>query len=230
MNSNNEAASVMLSIELEELKKSFQDNRPESILNAIHMSPTSRHLVENDGFALLIAVVADQSVKSEIAWNLPFELSKRIGNDHFNPDWILSHAEELKDAIAAKPALHRFPQKITDFIFSLSGVIKNKYASASGLLRSASDYNVFISNVKEVSGISDKKANFLFLILLLDFHYEFKNVKNSSVLFDTHMEKWLSHRFDRSISKKEANEICGFVSPDNPALFCPYIWKMDRNS
>lgn len=156
------------------------------------MSPGSRQLVENDSFALLIAIVADQSVKMEVAWNLPYELGKRIGMEHLNPEWISRNSDKVKDAMAQKPALHRFPQKIADYIFSLSAIIENKYASANDMLRSSMDYHAFVSTVKEVSGISDKKANFLFLILSMDFHYSFKNTEESSVLFDTHMNKWLS--------------------------------------
>ncbi|MDD9149823.1 hypothetical protein OYT88_14810 [Sporolactobacillus sp. CQH2019] len=227
-NQRSEENRAIPSIELEELKKSFERDKPESLLNHIHMSPESRKLVENNSFALLIAIVADQSVKMEVAWNLPYELGKRIGMERLHPQWITRNSEKVKDAIAQKPALHRFPQKMTDYIFSLSTIIENKYSSAAGLLRSSMDYHVFVANVKEVSGISDKKANFLFLTLSLDFHYSFKNTEESSVLFDTHMEKWLSQHFNRTISKKEANEICAYVSPGNPALFCPYVWNKDH--
>lgn len=88
------------SSELEELRKSFEKNKPESLLNHIHMSPGSRQLVENDSFALLIAIVADQSVKMEVAWNLPYELGKRIGMEHLNPEWISRNIDKVKNAIA----------------------------------------------------------------------------------------------------------------------------------
>ncbi|WP_100488413.1 hypothetical protein [Sporolactobacillus pectinivorans] len=215
-------------VELQKLKKSFEEVKPESILDRIQMTAESRRFVENDSFALLIAVIADQSVKSEVAWDLPNRLSKRIGMDHFNAEWIFNNIENVKNAIAKKPALHRFPGKMADYIFSLSAVIENNYSSPSGLLNNSLDYNNFIVNIKGVSGISDKKANFLFLILLLDFHYDFKNIENSTVLFDTHVEKFLSKRFNKKITKTEADEICHYVSPDNPALFCPYMWRIDR--
>ncbi|GGL61023.1 hypothetical protein [Sporolactobacillus putidus] len=56
--------------------------------------------MENDSFALLIAIVADQSVKMEVAWNLPYELGKRIGMEHLNPEWISRNIDKVKNAIA----------------------------------------------------------------------------------------------------------------------------------
>ncbi|MCQ2008389.1 MAG: hypothetical protein ABF629_08200 [Sporolactobacillus sp.] len=214
---------------LRNLRCDFEQNKPQSILDRIRMLPSSRTLIENNGFALLMAVIADQSVKSEIAWNLPNNLSKRIGADHFNPQWMIENNSAVQSAIAQKPALHRFPKKISDYILSLSFVINDHYHSADQLLHHSSDYRTFVAAIKEVSGISDKKANFLFLILSLDFDYPFINKEQSEALFDSHLEKWLTAYFNRKISKTEANRICREVSPDNPALLCPYLWKLHRN-
>jgi endonuclease III len=213
---------------LDKLKQNFEQDKPQSLLNPINMSPYSRSLVEKNNFALLVAVIADQSVKSELAWNLPYELSMRIGADHLNPNWIIRNIETVQEAIKQKPALHRFPKKITDYIFSLSSIIQERYQSADQLLNGSLDYHTFVSSIKEVSGISDKKANFLFLILVLDFNHPFVNREQSNVLFDSHLENWLSRYFNRKISKSEANQICKEVSPDNPALLCPYLWNLDR--
>ncbi|MET1247697.1 hypothetical protein ABWW58_02780 [Sporolactobacillus sp. STCC-11] len=215
---------------LVKLKQEFVQDKPQSMLDHIHMSPKSRSLVEKDSFALLVAVIADQSVKSELAWNLPHELSTRIGANHLNPEWIIQNTETVQEAIKQKPALHRFPKKIADYIFSLSSIIHEKYQSADQLLNSSLEYHTFVSAIKEVSGISDKKANFLFLTLVLDFNHPFINKEQSGVLFDSHLENWLSRYFNRKISKSEANQICKEVSPDNPALLCPYLWNLDRKS
>ncbi|SFG98500.1 hypothetical protein [Sporolactobacillus nakayamae] len=213
---------------LNKLKQEFELDRPHSMLDHIHMSPKSRSLVEKDSFALLVAVIADQSVKSELAWNLPYELSTRIGINYLNPEWIIQNIETVQETIKKKPALHRFPKKIADYIFSLSSIIHEKYQSADQLLNCSLDYHTFVSAIKEVSGISDKKANFLFLILVLDFNHPFINKEQSGVLFDSHLDNWLSRYFNRKISKSEANRICKEVSPDNPALLCPYLWNLDR--
>lgn len=215
---------------LDKLKQNFEQDKPQTMLNPINMSPYSRSLVEKNSFALLIAVIADQSVKSELAWSLPNELSMGIGADHLNPEWIIQHIETVQEAIKQKPALHRFPKKIADYIFSLSSIIHEKYQSADQLLHCSLEYHTFVSVIKEVSGISDKKANFLFLILVLDFNYPFINKEKSGVLFDSHLENWLSQYFNKKISKSEANQICGEVSPNNPALLCPYLWNLDRKS
>ncbi|MCO7176539.1 hypothetical protein ACFP7A_11560 [Sporolactobacillus kofuensis] len=215
---------------LEELKNDFQKSKPTSMLDAIMMSRESRALVEKNSFALLIAVIVDQSVKSEVAWNLPHSLLNRIGKDHFNPEWMMNHSERVRDAIAQKPALHRFPGKMAEYITSLSTIIVHEYQSPDRFLTNSLDYFVFVNNLKSVSGISDKKANFLFLILTLDFHFAFDHVDNSAVLFDAHLEKWLTQLLNKKVTKGEANEICNFVSPDNPALLCPYIWHLDRLS
>ena len=76
-----------------------------------------RDFLLSDWNAFLIGLISDQSVKAEMAWRLPYSLSKRLG--YFDFDRIVKEqsVESLETIIKEKPALHRYPKNMADYIF-----------------------------------------------------------------------------------------------------------------
>ena len=77
----------------------------------------------------MIGLIADQSVKAEIAWRLPYYLSKRLGYFDFNKIIKVQNVESLEAIIKEKPALHRYPRKMAEYIFFAIKTIVEKYDS-----------------------------------------------------------------------------------------------------
>lgn len=212
------------------IKDEYEHHKPTSILDTIQMDEMEKKFVQEDKYSLIIAVLSDQSVKSEIAWRLPLRLKERVGEENLKPHWITTHQELVYQAIKTKPALHRFPQKIANFIISMSQLLIDSYeGTADNLLLSSNDYNEFVSNLKEIKGISEKKANLMFLILILDFNIEFSNIQNSQALLDVHIKRYLGQILKKAITQEIANEFFKKIDAENPARVSPFIWDKIRN-
>ena len=61
-------------------KKVIKDN---SILSDNMLKREEKEFLLSDWNAFLIGLISDQSVKAEIAWRLPYYLSKRLGHFDF---------------------------------------------------------------------------------------------------------------------------------------------------
>lgn len=217
--------------ELKDIKEEYMVSKPASILDAIQMSKDERDRFREDYYLLLIAVLADQSVKSEIAWRLPRRLMERIGKHNLNPYWVVSNKSLVSEALKTKPALHRFPQKMADFIVSMSQTVIDEYdGSVDNLLLNTQNYDVFVKNMKKIKGISDKKANLLFLILTLDFNVTFSNSQNSKALVDVHIKRYLEKILGFGITQKQADNFFKEIDPENPARVSPFLWSKIRTT
>jgi len=88
-----------------------------SILSDNMLKKEERELLLSDWNAFIIGLISDQSVKAEMAWKLPYYLSKRLG--YFDFDIIIKEqsVEFLEDIIKEKHALHRYPKKMAEYIF-----------------------------------------------------------------------------------------------------------------
>lgn len=218
-------------VSLEEIKEEYELNIPTSILDAIQIEKSEKDILREDPFFLMIAVLSDQSVKSEIAWRLPYALMERIGQDNLNPYWVVSNEHLIYEAIKNKPALHRFPQKIADFIVSMSQTVIQEYnGSASRMLLKTKDYNDFTKQIKMLKGISEKKANLMFLILTLDFNIPFSNTQDSKALLDVHIKRYLERILGSTVTQKQADKWFKEIDPENPARVSPFLWNKLRHA
>ncbi len=97
-------------------KEVIKDN---SILSDNMLKKEEREFLLSDWNAFIIGLISDQSVKAEMAWRLPYYLLKRLG--YFDFDRIIKEqsVESLEAIIKEKPALHRYPRKMAENIFSL---------------------------------------------------------------------------------------------------------------
>ena len=79
----------------------------ENIFKGDLLSPTERDFLLNDPNAFLFGQIADQSVRAETAWSLPYKLSQRLG--HFSMESIISDytIEDMQNVLKDKPSLHR---------------------------------------------------------------------------------------------------------------------------
>lgn len=78
----------------------------ENIFNGGLLTDAERDFVMRDSNAFLFGLIADQSVKAETAWSLPYKLAQRLG--HFSMQKIAkeSSSEEIGTLLRTKPALH----------------------------------------------------------------------------------------------------------------------------
>ena len=105
-------------------KEVIKDN---SILSDNMLKKEEREFLLSDWNAFIIGLISDQSVKAEMAWRLPYYLLKRLG--YFDFDRIIKElsVESLEAIIKEKPALHRYPRKMAEYIFFAIKKIVEEY-------------------------------------------------------------------------------------------------------
>lgn len=139
--------------------------------------------------AFVIGLISDQSVKAEVAWSLPYKLSERIGNFDFNK--ILSEYDEsdIENFIKEKPALHRYPSRMANYIYSAMNDIVTKYDSNAENIWKNKTASEIVSSLEQFQGISHKKASLGTLILVRDMNADILNKENIDIAYDIHIRR-----------------------------------------
>jgi uncharacterized HhH-GPD family protein len=70
----------------------------------------ANELLSRSPFALLLAMMLDQQVPLEKAFNSPYELARRLGHEPTAAELAGFDPEALAAIFAERPALHRFPK------------------------------------------------------------------------------------------------------------------------
>lgn len=99
----------------------------ENIFSGGLLENAERDFVMRDSNAFLFGLIADQSVKAETAWSLPYKLAQRLG--HFSMQKIAkeSSSEEIGTLLRTKPALHRYPGNIGRYLWSAAERLTSEY-------------------------------------------------------------------------------------------------------
>ncbi len=122
-------------------------------------------LVNQDPFALLIAMVLDQQVPMERAFSAPADLADRLGG--------LDAAEvagmdrnSLVAAFSERPALHRFPASMADRVQAVAGIVVAEYGGDAGAIwNTAASGKELLKRLRSLPGFGEQKAR-IFIALL----------------------------------------------------------------
>jgi uncharacterized HhH-GPD family protein len=126
----------------------------------------ANELLSRDGFALLLALMLDQQVPFEKAFNSPYQLALRLGHEptaqeiaDFNPD-------ALAAVFAERPALHRFPRAMAARAQELARIVTDRYdGDASALWGTAKDAVELRRRLAELPGFGTYKAQITIALL-----------------------------------------------------------------
>lgn len=120
-------------------------------------------------FGFVVAVLFDQMMRAERAWAVPGMLKRRLG--HLDPRRIgaMSLASLVRQ-IRRRPALHRYPARVGDWLKSTSSYISDVYGSRPRLLwsdrPSAAEMEKRFDALK---GFGQKKSSMAVNILVRDY-------------------------------------------------------------
>jgi hypothetical protein len=174
-----------------ECKNIFQKvKKDNTLLSGNILSDETKKFLTNNWNAFLIGLISDQSIKTEIAWKLPYELSKRLG--HFDLQKILNEhsVEGLECIIKEKPALHRYPHKIAEYImFAIDMLVKEYNSDAEEIWKYDLNAEHIIDKLERFKGISHKKAALGTLLLVRDFDVELENLSCIDITYDLHIRR-----------------------------------------
>lgn len=211
-----------------DLKKSYETNKINSILNDFEISTEARAFLNENLFNVFVAVLVDQSVKSKIAFELPYKLKSRIGVERYNVDYISNHRDEVICKFKEKPALHRYPERMATFVCELAAYLLEKYdGDIKMFLLANDDLKKFEKRLCLIKGISIKKANLMALILELDYGVKFKNTAASHALMDRHIIDYLKSIGVDNPTQADGDLFFSKIDPSNPALASATFWKLE---
>lgn len=207
--------------------EAIKDN---SILSNNMLKKEESEFLLSDWNAFLIALICDQSVKAEMAWRLPYLLSKRLG--HFDLCRIAKdeNVESLERLIKEKPALHRYPRKMAEYIMFAIEKIGNDYDSnAENIWKDDLNAEHVVTKLEEFKGISHKKAALGTLLLVRDFGVSLNNLHCIDIAYDIHIRRiFLRMGLTDKDTLKDVTEVARQICKDFPGSLTLPFWVTGR--
>lgn len=140
--------------------------------------------------AFIIGLISDQSVKAEMAWRLPYYLFKRLGYFDFEKIIKEQSVESIEAVIKEKPALHRYPRRMAEYIFfAMEKIVKEYDSNAENIWKNDLDAENIVSKLEAFKGISHKKAALGTLLLVRDFGVTLNNLSCIDIAYDIHIRR-----------------------------------------
>lgn len=195
-------------------------------------SEKANALIFGDPLAFVIGLIFDQSIQSRLAWEAPLVLKERLG--HLDAQKIASMDEEaLKQIIAQKKALHRYPGNIARYLTASCAVLVSEFdARAENLWKGDGTVATARKNFLKLSGIGEKKTNLAILMLARDFGILFTDIGSLPLALDVHLKRVLSRSGLFNINTmgglKDLHDCLQADYPHFPALLGTALWSVGR--
>jgi uncharacterized HhH-GPD family protein len=143
--------------------------------------------VREDDFAFLLAVIFDQGVPYGRAWRAPLLLRERLGS--LDPVRIAAEPDTVAAAIAARPALHRYVNKMPQWVVLAAQKVLEDYGGDAGTIwrgRSAAEVR---DRLDDFVGISQKKAAMTMMLLWRCRNEDISGMEDCDVAIDVHLRR-----------------------------------------
>lgn len=180
--------------------------------------------------AFVIACVMDRQIKAELAWAIPYKLKQRIGDFDFATLYDLSE-EQTKSYLNSPSPLHRFPDKMSECLYSVIQVIGDKYGGDASLIWSDTPSSAdIIYRFLQIHGVGPKIATMATNILARNFQIEFKDYYAIDISADVHVKR-VFHRLgltEQSASTDEVIYKARALHPEFPGLLDFPCWEVGR--
>lgn len=133
---------------------------------SLPIEPQANELLSRDGFAILLAMMLDQQVPFEKAFNSPYQLALRLGHEPSAQEIADFDPDALADIFAQRPALHRFPRAMAARAQELAGIVADRYdGDASALWTTAADGAELRRRLTGLPGYGTYKAQITIALL-----------------------------------------------------------------
>jgi uncharacterized HhH-GPD family protein len=97
-------------------------------------------------------------MRAESAFTGPLRLRERLGHLDF-PRIAEMDLEELREHFAAKPAVHRFTNKMAETAHALARVVTDEYGGkAENIWNDGADFSTIEKRVRKLPGFGPQKA------------------------------------------------------------------------
>jgi uncharacterized HhH-GPD family protein len=142
----------------------------------------------SDPFAFLTAVICDQGIRAERAWEAPYRLRERLG--HWDLDRIADEPDSIRHAFQQRPALHRMVDKVPRWISHAAAKVRSDYDSdAAQIWPARSSARDVRRRLDAFEGIGQKKAAMAVEILERDLGVTITDLAGSDIAYDVHVRR-----------------------------------------
>lgn len=123
-------------------------------------------LVNANPLALLTAMLLDQQITMEWAFMGPHRLQERLGVELAPGAVAALDPEDFAAAVAARPALHRFPAAMAERILRLCHHLVDRYdGDTAAVWAGAATGDELLDRIRDLPGYGDEKAKILVAVL-----------------------------------------------------------------
>lgn len=151
-------------------------------------NPEANALLLADPFAFLLAVICDQGIPAERAWQAPYELRRRLGS--LDPATVAADLDAVRRAVKEPPALHRYVENMPRWIVAAATRVLRDYAGDAGRIWGDKPAAVELRRRLEAfTGIGQKKAAMAVEILERDLGVPIGAMEGSDIAYDVHVRR-----------------------------------------
>ena len=142
------------------------DDGPVSGTLAVTGDAAADELVNTNPLALLTAMLLDQQITMEWAFMGPHRLQERLGSDLAPAAVTALDPEDFAAAVAARPALHRFPGAMAERMMRLCHHLIDCYdGDAAAVWTETTTGAELLDRIRDLPGYGDEKAKILVAVL-----------------------------------------------------------------
>jgi len=150
--------------------------------------PEANALIMGNPFAFLLAVIFDQGIPAERAWRAPYDLMRRLG--HLDPACMLADPEGVRAAVAQPPVLHRFRERMPDWLVAAARILVHEYGGeAARIWNDHPTARQLQQRLDRFPGIGQKKAAMAVEILDRDLGVSIRELEGSDIAYDVHVRR-----------------------------------------
>ena len=185
-------------------------------------------LLRSDPFAFLLAVICDQGITAERAWEAPFLLKQRLG--HLSPHRMMVEGDLVRSAVQLTPRLHRFVEKIPRWLTAAARRVVEVWDGDAGRIWSgAPDARDVYQRFDDFIGVDQKKAAMAVEILARDLAVPIQHMEHGDVAVDIHLRRVFlrTHLAERD-NRDHMIEVARQLHPTAPGALDRPTWEIGR--
>ena len=157
-------------------------------LSLVPTHPQADEFVHENAFAFLLAVIFDQGIGYERAWQAPLELQSRLG--HLDPARMIAEPEAISAAISRSPALHRYVNKLPRWVLAAARRVVDEFGGDAGQIWCGDlPARKIAQRLETFLGISQKKAAMSVMLLWRHLDVEVKELSGIDLAVDIHVRR-----------------------------------------
>lgn len=178
--------------------------------------------------AFLIGVLFTQGVPAERAWAGPWLLSERLG--HLDLARLAGEPDRVAEAVARRPALHRFVHTLPRWISSAAARVLAEYdGDARRIWPDGAHVLEVTERLLAFDGIGEKKAAMAVDLLTRALNVPMTGIECGTVAYDVHVRRvFLRTGLIAHDTLAAVNEAAAAACPEAPASLDLPTWLVGR--